>query len=73
MEKHTMIIEYIGEVIRSEVSEIREKQFEARNRGIYCFADEDRVVDATLCGGLARYINHSCNPNCVTLKCGGGS
>lgn len=96
-----MIIEYIGEVIRTEVSEIREKQYEARvstyclyreipieikrfsntcgfvyylcfclffqNRGIYMFRlDEDRVVDATLCGGLARYINHSCNPNCVT-------
>jgi histone-lysine N-methyltransferase MLL3 len=37
-----------------------------QNRGIYMFRlDEDRVVDATLSGGLARYINHSCNPNCV--------
>ncbi|KAI8424057.1 hypothetical protein MSG28_002687 [Choristoneura fumiferana] len=39
------------------------KQF---NRGIYMFRlDERRVVDATLSGGLARYINHSCQPNCV--------
>lgn len=87
LEKHTMVIEYIGEVIRTEVSEFREKQYEAKvsrlmkmkifisnfvfgfqqNRGIYMFRlDEDRVVDATLSGGLARYINHSCNPNCVT-------
>nr|XP_034830079.1 uncharacterized protein LOC117987231 [Maniola hyperantus] len=66
LEKHTMVIEYIGEIIRSELSEIREKQYEARNRGIYMFRlDERRVVDATLCGGLARYINHSCQPNCV--------
>lgn len=37
-----------------------------QNRGIYMFRlDEERVIDATLCGGLARYINHSCNPNCV--------
>ncbi|CAG9559873.1 unnamed protein product [Danaus chrysippus] len=66
LEKHTMVIEYIGEIIRSELSEIREKKYEAKNRGIYMFRlDERRVVDATLCGGLARYINHSCQPNCV--------
>uniref|UniRef100_A0A1B6CMU8 Histone-lysine N-methyltransferase n=1 Tax=Clastoptera arizonana TaxID=38151 RepID=A0A1B6CMU8_9HEMI len=66
LEKHTMVIEYIGEIIRTELAEIREKQYEAKNRGIYMFRlDEERVVDATLSGGLARYINHSCNPNCV--------
>lgn len=30
MEKDTMVIEYIGEVIRSELSELREKQYEAK-------------------------------------------
>lgn len=30
LEKHTMVIEYIGEIIRTEVSEWREKQYEAK-------------------------------------------
>lgn len=30
LEKHTMVIEYIGEVIRTELSECREKQYEAK-------------------------------------------
>ncbi len=67
LEKHQMIIEYIGEVIRSELTDIREKRYEAQNRGIYMFRlDEDRVLDATMSGGMARYINHCCSPNCVT-------
>uniref|UniRef100_T1IZ38 Histone-lysine N-methyltransferase 2C n=1 Tax=Strigamia maritima TaxID=126957 RepID=T1IZ38_STRMM len=66
LEKHTMVIEYIGQTIRNEVSELRERMYDDQNRGIYMFRlDDSRVIDATLTGGLARYINHSCNPNCV--------
>ena len=67
LEKHQMIIEYIGEVIRTELTDIREKRYEEQNRGIYMFRlDDERVLDATMCGGMARYVNHSCDPSCVT-------
>ena len=26
------------------------------------------IIDATVKGGMARFINHSCEPNCVTEK-----
>ncbi|KAH9514339.1 Histone-lysine N-methyltransferase 2C [Bulinus truncatus] len=66
LEKHTMVIEYIGDLIRNEVANRREKEYESQNRGVYMFRiDNDVVIDATMAGGPARYINHSCNPNCV--------
>lgn len=37
LEKNTMVIEYIGEVIRSELSELREKQYEAKVNIFYLF------------------------------------
>ncbi|OON13486.1 SET domain protein [Opisthorchis viverrini] len=65
LEPQTMVIEYIGELIRLELANKREKDYEAHNRGIYMFRlNDDTVIDATVCGGLARYINHSCQPNC---------
>ena len=65
VDKGTMIIEYIGLLIRSEVAEVREKQYDRMNRGIYMFRlDDDWVIDATIHGGPARFINHSCDPNC---------
>ncbi|ESO87630.1 hypothetical protein LOTGIDRAFT_148071 [Lottia gigantea] len=61
-----MVIEYIGDLIRNEVANRREKTYEEQNRGIYMFRiDDDNVIDATMSGGPARYINHSCAPNCV--------
>ena len=64
-----MIIEYIGELIRNEVANNREKLYEAHNRGIYMFRlDEDCVIDATVSGCLARYVNHSCDVSEYFLK-----
>ena len=67
LEKGSMVIEYIGEVIRTSLSDIREKRYDDQNRGIYMFSlDDERIIDASMCGGMARYVNHSCAPNCFT-------
>ncbi|XP_024136054.1 histone-lysine N-methyltransferase 2C isoform X3 [Oryzias melastigma] len=67
IEKCTMVIEYIGAIIRSEVANRKERLYESQNRGVYMFRiDNDYVIDATITGGPARYINHSCAPNCIT-------
>lgn len=40
-----------------------------QNRGIYMFRlDENTVIDATMAGNLARYVNHSCAPNCFAER-----
>ncbi|XP_035272042.1 histone-lysine N-methyltransferase 2C isoform X3 [Anguilla anguilla] len=66
IEKYTMIIEYIGTIIRNEVANRKEKLYQSQNRGVYMFRiDSEHVIDATITGGPARYINHSCAPNCV--------
>lgn len=49
------------------MAERREKLYQEQNRGVYMFRiDSERVIDATMAGGPARYINHSCDPNCST-------
>jgi hypothetical protein len=57
-----MVIEYVGEVIRQQVAEEREKQYERCGIGSsYLFrVDDDTVIDATKCGNVARFINHCC-------------
>lgn len=61
IEPNSMVIEYIGSIIRNEVANRKENIYESQNRGIYMFRmDTDAVIDATMAGGPARYINHSC-------------
>lgn len=53
-----LLMEYTGQVIRRPIADMREK---AGPSGIYFFTiEQDFVLDGTKCGGIARFINHSC-------------
>lgn len=58
-----MVIEYVGQMVRPVVADLREGQYEAKGIGSsYLFRiDTETIIDATKCGNLARFINHSCN------------
>ena len=56
-----MVIEYAGQQIRSILTDYRERYYDRRGIGCYMFRlDDDVVVDATMSGNAARFINHSC-------------
>ena len=69
----TLLCEYVGEVI--DVAECVSR-LEAKGRGdagtvdaVYFAAlDGDLIIDAERVGGVARFANHSCRPNCVLQK-----
>ena len=62
--KNTRIIDYAGEKISNQESLKRERRYIRRGQ-IWCFKLTNRtVVDAGVGGNLARFINHSCRPNC---------
>ncbi|XP_058449464.1 histone-lysine N-methyltransferase Su(var)3-9-like isoform X1 [Malaya genurostris] len=63
------ITEYIGEVITYEEAEKRGREYDAVGR-TYLFdldfngSDNPYTIDAANYGNIARFINHSCDPNC---------
>eukprot|EP00957_Ditylum_brightwellii_P027497 2078203-Ditylum_brightwellii.AAC.1 len=64
--KGEVVAEYVGEYISNPVADAREKYYQERRIQDYQFrVDGSLVIDATLKGGHARYINHNCNPNCI--------
>jgi hypothetical protein len=63
--KGARIIEYIGERISQAVADERYDDTAMSRHHTFLFnVDEDTVIDAAHEGNDARFINHSCAPNC---------
>ncbi|XP_015251555.1 PREDICTED: histone-lysine N-methyltransferase, H3 lysine-36 and H4 lysine-20 specific isoform X3 [Cyprinodon variegatus] len=70
IKKGQFVTEYVGEVIGEE--ECRSRIRHAQENDICNFymltLDKDRIIDAGPKGNEARFMNHSCQPNCETQK-----
>ena len=64
--KNKRIIAYTGEKISHTESTRRERRY-LKTGSIWCFLLNRRwVIDGHVGGNDARFINHSCEPNCYT-------
>ncbi|GAA3985582.1 SET domain-containing protein-lysine N-methyltransferase [Comamonas faecalis] len=60
-----VVIEYVGEIISWDEAQRRHPHDPSQpNHTFYFHVDEDHVIDANVGGNAARWINHSCEPNC---------
>jgi len=60
-----IIIEYAGEIITWDEALRRHPHDPSDpNHTFYFHIDEDHVIDGKVNGNSARWINHSCKPNC---------
>src|SRR4051812_45185464 len=60
------VIEYVGEVITWKEADKRGPSDPNDENHTFFFSVKDgkRVIDANVGGNAARWINHSCKPNC---------
>jgi SET domain-containing protein len=66
--KGQRIIEYTGERITDEQADQRYNDAAMKRHHTFLFKVEDNlVVDADRGGNAARFINHSCDPNCEAV------
>src|SRR5262249_60635006 len=70
--KGTRLIEYVGERITPEAADLRYNDDEMDIPHTFLFTvDKHTVIDAAVGGNEARFINHSCSPNCEPADDGG--
>ena len=68
--KNTRIVDYAGEKISNRESLVREVRY-LRAGHIWCFKLNHLYArDAAVDGNVARFINHSCRPNCYVQVVG---
>lgn len=60
----TRLIEYAGERLTPPVADARYPDEGDRHHTFLFAIDDDVVIDAAFEGNEARFINHSCEPNC---------
>ncbi len=66
--KGQRIIEYVGERITQEEADERYDDDNMDRHHTFLFAvDDDVIIDAAVNGNDARFINHSCDPNCQAV------
>jgi SET domain-containing protein len=64
--KGTRLIEYTGERITNAEADRRyEDELMGRHHTFLFILNTRTVIDAARGGNIAKYINHSCDPNCV--------
>ncbi|XP_050438814.1 probable histone-lysine N-methyltransferase CG1716 [Adelges cooleyi] len=66
--KGSIVDEYVGEVIDQHEMIRRMKLNVYKNNNYMVQLKHDEVIDATRKGNITRFINHSCEPNCIAEK-----
>lgn len=66
--KGTRLIEYLGERISRDEADTRYDDSAMSRHHTFLFTVDDRtVIDAAVDGNEARFLNHSCDPNCQAV------
>ncbi|PCH43100.1 SET domain-containing protein [Wolfiporia cocos MD-104 SS10] len=68
--KDTFIYEYLGDVVSqpSFLKRMRQYAEEGIRHFYFMMLQKDEFIDATKRGGIGRFANHSCSPNCYVAK-----